>query len=272
MRALDLLGEALVKLREGREERMMLELAVLRLVRPELDDGAGALLRRLEKLERGGSGMPALPQSAPQPSARAPTAAPASLPSPDPGPDPHRASPAAEIGFPDRDDAAPVAAAPGPPRDPSRVDAPASPPATPTAAEDRPPTPADLDRIWPQLMAGVRERLGYRRAALFRDAIPGGVEGSTLVFTVPAAFHLEQLSTDAELKRFLSERAEALLGANLSVSFRAADGSVHSDPDPADEADHAFPDKDSLPEAPASATDAVSLLQTELGATVIDER
>ena len=271
MRALDLLGEALVKLREGREERMMLELAVLRLVRPELDDGAGALLRRLEKLERGGIGMPAPPQSAPQPSARAPTAAPASLPSPDPGPDPHRASPAAEIGFPDRDDAAPVAAAPGPPRDPSRVDAPASPPATPTAAEDRPPTPADLDRIWPQLMAGVRERLGYRRAALFRDAIPGGVEGSTLVFTVPAAFHLEQLSTDAELKRFLSERAEALLGANLSVSFRAADGSVHSDPDPADEADHALPDKDSLPEAPASATDAVSLLQTELGATVIDE-
>ena len=268
MRALDLLGEALVKLREGREERMMLELAVLRLVRPELDEGPGAMLRRLEKLERGGVAMPSGAPPAP-----APAAAPTSRPSREPRLDPRRASPRAEVGFPDRDEAALVVAAPGPPpRDPPQVDAPPSPPSTPTMAEDRPPTSADLDRIWPQLMAGVRERLGYRRAALFRDAIPGGVEGSTLVFTVPAAFHLEQLSTDAELKRFLSERAEALLGGNLSVSFRAADGSVHSDPDSDDEGDHALPDKDSLTEAPASDSDAVSLLQAELGATVIDER
>ena len=52
MRAIDLLGEALVRLREGREERMMLEMAVLKLVRPELDTDTGALLNRIERLER----------------------------------------------------------------------------------------------------------------------------------------------------------------------------------------------------------------------------
>ncbi len=71
-RSIDLLGEALVKLREGRDERMMLELAVLKLTRPELDEGAEGLLRRIERLERG---IPAAASPSPPASRPAPTAA-----------------------------------------------------------------------------------------------------------------------------------------------------------------------------------------------------
>ncbi len=53
IRAIDLLGEALVRLREGRDERMMLELALIKLARPELDESTEALLRRVERLEKG---------------------------------------------------------------------------------------------------------------------------------------------------------------------------------------------------------------------------
>ncbi|HKY47940.1 MAG TPA: DNA polymerase III subunit gamma/tau, partial [Acidimicrobiia bacterium] len=47
LRAVDLLGEALVKLREGREERLMVELAMIRLTRPETASDPDALLARL---------------------------------------------------------------------------------------------------------------------------------------------------------------------------------------------------------------------------------
>ena len=52
LRAVDHLGEALVKLREGREERLMVELAMIRLTRPETATDPDALLARLERLER----------------------------------------------------------------------------------------------------------------------------------------------------------------------------------------------------------------------------
>ena len=270
MRAIDQLGEALVKLREGREERMMLDLAVIKLVRPELDHGTGALLRRIEKLERDRVGVPGSPQFGPAPVA-ASTARPSRGAPPEPSP---AIQPEAQVVSPDRAAGALAAASAPPPRDPPEIDV-ALPEASSgsKAGVDQPPTPADLDRIWPQLMAGVRESLGYRRAALFRDAIPGGVEGFTLVFTVPAAFHLEQLSTDAELKRYLAELAAGLLGGRVSVSFRAADGSKvapHSESaeDPESEP---LPDKESLIEAPAATTDAFSLLEETLGARVIEE-
>ena len=50
-RVIDQLGEALIKIREGREERLMLELALLWIVRPETSIHPAALLNRIEALE-----------------------------------------------------------------------------------------------------------------------------------------------------------------------------------------------------------------------------
>ena len=282
MRAIDQLGEALVKLREGREERMMLELAVLKLVRPELDDDVGALLRRIEKLERERVAAPAGPQFE-----WTPEAAPAAGPQGAASSRPHAISRSATgrtKTVPAARDAVPDTSAPdAPPRSVASetgVEAPstvtAQPPAAPEVGADEPPTEADLDRIWPQLVAGVGQDLGIVRGALFRDAIPGGVEGFTLVFTVPAGmdYHLDRLSSDAELKSYLAQRASGLLGRRISVSFRSADAPVSASDDPwwvgATEPEP-LPDKDSLVESPAAATDTLALLEETLGATVIEE-
>ncbi len=52
LRAVDLLGDALVRLREGREERLMTELALIKLTRPETSSDAEAVLSRVERIER----------------------------------------------------------------------------------------------------------------------------------------------------------------------------------------------------------------------------
>jgi len=264
MSAIDRLGEVLVKLREGREERMMLELGILKLVRPELDDSPGALLRRLEKLERDGGGAPARPR----PSARIPAAAPPA--------------------------AAPVEAS-------AAVPEPVAAPAPPLAGA-RPEGPAggtDLDRIWPQLVARVGEELGPYRVGLFRETLPGGIEGSNLVFVVsPDLFLLEKLSSDAKLAPYLAELAGELLGREgLTVSFRSTDAELPAsdlEQGPVEAAPRAEPPPPRDPEPPppsepassqdgvppdsrppaarrSSAVDPLPLLQEELGATVIEE-
>ena len=272
MRAIDLLGEALVKLREGREERMMLELSILKLVRPELDSNTDALLNRIEKLERG------LPRARTGPLRPEPaTDAPGSRPPFGPGPD---EAPAARSGsepeYPAEETATREPASASHPAETDRPPTPVSPPVSGAtqATNGAPPTPADFDRIWPRLVAGVREEMGVIRGALFRDAIPGGVEDSTLIFAVPAGldYHLQKLSSDSELHSYLAGLAGRLLDTPVTVTFRAADHPVSDqDPESTREApQEPLPDKESLVEAPASSMDPFSLLEETFGARVVE--
>ncbi|HLU31477.1 MAG TPA: DNA polymerase III subunit gamma/tau, partial [Acidimicrobiia bacterium] len=52
LRAVDQLGEALIRLREGREERLMTELALIKLTRPEVTTDPDSLATRIGRLER----------------------------------------------------------------------------------------------------------------------------------------------------------------------------------------------------------------------------
>ena len=185
-RSIDLLGEALVKLREGRDERMMLELAVLKLSRPELDDSPEALLRRIERLEKGRPAAPARATTATTP----------------------RAVPVADGAEPP---------APAPPEPSASV-----PPSVPASAppSDQPLTDGDLDRVWPQLKNTVIEEVGSRTGAYFRDVVPGGVEGSTLVLSVPYEFHHRALSSDNELAALLARVAGDLLARPVTIKLR----------------------------------------------------
>ena len=72
LRAIDGFSEALLHLRQGREERLVLELALIRLTRPETTLDGAALASRIERLEQdvkqGGAASyqpPASPSSAP---------------------------------------------------------------------------------------------------------------------------------------------------------------------------------------------------------------
>src|SRR5207244_4848666 len=72
VRAIEVLGEALVDMRDSADPRITLEVALVRLARPDADASPGALLERLERLERRLEGSPAPAAAAaddPQPSA-----------------------------------------------------------------------------------------------------------------------------------------------------------------------------------------------------------
>jgi DNA polymerase-3 subunit gamma/tau len=229
LRAVDLLGEALIKLREGREERLMVELAVIRLTRPEtsLDpDALTARLERLEKIERESAALASTGHSLPS-----------SLPE-------EEAVPASsnEVG------AGTEGAGLGG-EDSGRL------------------TMEAVQKIWPALFGSLRQLLGPRRWALFREAAPGEIEeGRRLILDVSQDFHLEGLRTDSVVSALVATQAGDLLGFPVEVGFRK----MGARPEEAALEESAL-DKDRLFEAPADATDPTALLERELGATLVVE-
>jgi DNA polymerase III subunit gamma/tau len=248
LRAVDLLGEALVKLREGREERLMVELAMIKLTRPETATDPDALLARLERLERSqvpdGKQTPDAKRQAPK-EAKTPDdgrQTKVEVPAPDeiPAPDARRQTPDVEI--------------------PAGTSIPETTPEPVTA--DR------LNEIWPALFGGLRQVLGARRWALFREATPGGFEGNYLILHVAQDFHLEGLQRDAATTALVATHASDLLGRTVGVEFRKAGVNAA----PSTEVSSLMElDKDRLFEAPADATDPTALLERELGATLVEE-
>lgn len=222
-RAIEQLGEVLAALREGREERITMELALLKLTRPELDDDPAALLTRIERLERG---RPA--------SARTERPPPAASPAPTPSaPAKERVALSAEGG-----EAVP-------------------PPETPAGEVSL----EAFKGIWPQLVASVREQ-SVRKEAIIQGTAASRVEDGTIFMTARSAFFLENLQADEDLQTFLAERATALLGAEARFAFELNEGDspppADSPPAPPRSPDPA-PDPPSPPDAPPTqSSDPVS--------------
>jgi DNA polymerase-3 subunit gamma/tau len=239
LRAVDLLGDALVRLREGREERLMTELALIKLTRPETASDTEALLARVERIERR-LGKPD-PVPAPTP-AHAPASAPdhalaAASPTPTPEPD----SAPTPKSAPDPETAVPVADAP----------------AIDVSLEQ-------LQKVWPGLFGSLRDVLGARRWAFFRESVPAGVEGNVILLEVPHGFHIQSLQEDDAVAAIVATRASDLLGGKVEVKFGLRET-------PADGRGDQTIDMSQLEERPATATDPTSLLAAELGAEVVEE-
>jgi DNA polymerase-3 subunit gamma/tau len=263
LRAVDLLGEALVKLREGREERLMVELAMIKLTRPETASDPDALLARLERLERG-----QVADSKQTPDARRQTL--------EKTPDARRQTlektPDARRQMPDPNDAADSNLEPRTSNlEPSTPAALVSSEPSTSSREPQTSVPVSADRlneIWPALFGGLRQVLGARRWALFREATPAGIEGNSLILHVAQDFHLEGLQRDAATTALVATHASDLLGQTIGVEFRKS-GVVSP---PGDDALSRIElDKDRLSEAPADAGDPTALLERELGATFVEE-
>ncbi len=243
LRAVDLLSEALVRLREGREERLMTELALIKLTRPETATDPEALIARMDRLERRmgkpvdtpGPSRPRVSEEALAEAAVTDAPEKPARPKPEPEPDvevPSTAS--APEGSPEAETA----------------------PAVDISFEQ-------LQKIWPGLFGGLRDVLGARRWAFFREAVPAGVEGNTIVLEVAHEFHLSSLAQDDAVSRIVATKASDLLGGAVKVRFRAKSSAG----DPIDDDD--VLDMTQLEERPES--DPTSLLATELGAEVVDD-
>jgi DNA polymerase-3 subunit gamma/tau len=244
LRAVDILGDALVRLREGREERLMTELALIKLTRPETASDSEAVLSRVERIER------RLGKPDPVP----PVAAPAAKGDTDHAqPSPAPVAPAATTTAP----ASPAAAAAD-----EGGDKPDSQPETEAPAIDV--SFDQLQKVWPGLFGSLRDVLGARRWAFFREAVPAAVEGNVIVLEVPHGFHLQSLQEDDAVAAIVATRAGDLLGGPVRVRFGLRESGDDGD------GDQTF-DKNQLEERPAATTDPTSLLASELGAEVIEE-
>jgi DNA polymerase III subunit gamma/tau len=265
LRAVDLLGEALVKLREGREERLMVELAMIKLTRPETATDPDALLARLERLERAQVADPKQARDARRKTedGRRKTEG-ITRQTPDQTPDARRQTPEQA---PD-ENLEPRTSSPEPRTSSEPQTSSLEPPTAPEPQTSVPVSADRLNEIWPALFGGLRQVLGARRWALFREATPAGIEGNFLILHVAQDFHLEGLQRDAATTALVATHASDLLGQPIGVEFRKS--GVISPPGE-DALSRIELDKDRLFEAPADAGDPTALLERELGATFVEE-
>ncbi|MGC2240801.1 MAG: DNA polymerase III subunit gamma/tau [Acidimicrobiia bacterium] len=240
LRAVDLLGEALIRLREGREERLMTELALIKLTRPETATDLDSVLSRVERIER------RLGKPAPVP-------------------------PMASIGGTSSDSEPPkgevVESVPSEQEPEVKAETPST---EQVRADVGEPAPASIDvsfdqlqKVWPGLFGSLRDVLGARRWAFFREAVPAGVDGDVIILEVAHDFHLQSLQEDDAVSAIVATRAGDLLGGPVRVRFSLRDG--------ADEADEQQIDLHQLEERPEASADPTTLLAAELGAEVVDE-
>jgi hypothetical protein len=122
-----------------------------------------------------------------------------------------------------------------------------------------------LQKIWPGLFGGLRDLLGARRWAFFREAVPGAVEGNTIILEVAHDFHLSSLQQDDAVAPIVAAKASDLLGGPVKVAFR-----LKSDqPGDGEEGDRV--DLSQLEDRPDAESDPAALLQAELGARVVED-
>ncbi len=74
VRSMEILGQALVDMRDVPDAQVVLEISLVRAVRPDLDSGADALAERVSVLERSLSGAAAFPRPSPREERAAPAA------------------------------------------------------------------------------------------------------------------------------------------------------------------------------------------------------
>jgi hypothetical protein len=222
----------------------MAELALIKLTRPEVTSDPDALAARIGRLERRIENLGEAPEPVPS----------------RPRPEPASSAPAEPVV---------EAGAAEPETPPADEPVPSIEPAVDPAA---PPLEfGQLQSVWPGLFGGLRDVLGARRWALFREVVPGGVDGSTIILHVPHFFHLEQLQADPVVEKVVATKASDLLGRPIIVRFVAPDSeSGPATPDTSEDMDVDLAGEQ-LFEAPAGPVDLTKLLEDELGAELIDE-
>ena len=293
LRTIDELSGVLAQLRDGREERLVVEIAIIRLTRPEAVESLEGLHARLGRIERD---LTEMKRSGVAPSGSAQReAAPESGPIDRPFPvrsdestlseeQPASAAAASESGSSDvelsTDRAPDQPQATGTQSEPmvdKEVLVTAEPdPGEPMQPDELKPTVETVvtmdqfNKAWPAIMAEIRQTVRPRRQALLREAFPRSMSGSTVMFEVAAHmhFHLEQLKADEGIAEAIGDATREHLGSRIGVAFRSADA-----PTPVAETEpERVPDKDELMSADdEDAIDPVAVVADILNGQIIGE-
>jgi DNA polymerase-3 subunit gamma/tau len=268
VRAMELLGQALVDMREAPDPRVLLEVALVRLCRPELDASPEALVERVDRLERalaGGHSAAAAPDRA----SSAATPPVATTPKPPASPAPTAAARKALGGV--RAAQAPAAAPrPAPAHAPAPAPAPQPEPPRPAPAADRPfPTREELTLAWgDRVLSSLQNRARTR----FRFGRFSGVEGEVALFALPDRFHRERcLECQPEVEQALSAHFGRPVRLRLVVdSASPAAPAAGDEPPPSEDEPVSW---EELTDAPAGtvASPLEHVLQAFEGAQVVEE-
>ena len=271
LRLCELLVGAAEDMRQGGDPRLPLELALVKVTRPQADLSRESLAFRIEQLEQhrpgGGHGVVAPAQAAaaaapaqvaPPPAQAAPAPG-APTPSPPLSGGTRREPPAATS-------AARPAAMPGDAAASAPAATPAPAPAT-TPAAPPPPAPApaqpplsleQLREAWGRSVLPTISELNIPTASILHEARPAKLEGDVLTLEFPptASFH-RKLAEDDKNATILREALRTVTGRTLSLVF--ATGSA---PPAAAAGEH----------APLSEEDIISLLKDTLDAREVEDR
>ncbi len=291
VRAIETLGHAQVDMRDAPDPRAVLEVSLVRLARPELDDSTTALLDRVAHLEQalaGGAlaaaravsqgapasfapGGPAQPaQAAPAPAETLPagfTTGPHAIPAAleeRPGFGAlrrERASSRAPSGSGSSSRPA-VPGAPAPRPSPA--------PAGATPADDDAPAP-DRDRIVEAWGDHVLRGLPARAKALFSSGRFVSVDGRTATFALPNAAHRDRCD---EVRGIVEEAISSHFGTGISLELTVDESAARATTDAApaglvDQAAMLHPEDEVDPDQPSGSLQAVAearLLQAFPGA------
>ncbi|MCU1449021.1 MAG: dnaX, partial [Acidimicrobiales bacterium] len=253
VRAMEVLGEALVDMRESPDPRVTLEVALVRLCRPDADASPAALLERLERVER------ALGERTHAPAvAEARKAVSAQPPAPPRAPAPGKARPALG-GVRKRP---PEASASDGPTAPAAATATAGP-----APVDGPlPTRDELTLAWGDRVLG---QLSGRAKALYKSGRFVSVEDGAAVYALPNAVHRERCERcRAEVERALEAEFSTRVPIRLVVEPESAA------PAPAEDADDdvGMDVEDIREAAPAAVSSPIDhVMQAFEGAEVVED-
>ena len=196
----------LAEMRGATAPRLLLELLCARMLLPAVAEGDGAVLHRLERLERRLTiAQPAAPQpAAPQPAIDQPNVGAEGSPG------------SARVADPAQ---TPSTRRPEPPNQSAR---PSQPPAAQPLTSEAKPVPAagQLDaaavrRVWQALLDAVREQ-SRATQALFSNSTASAVEGSTLVLTLPTAPLARRLGEERNVE-MIKRALRTVLGVDWQV-------------------------------------------------------
>ena len=216
VRSLELLGHALVDMREAPDAQVVLEIAVVRAVRPDLDSGVEALSERVSVLERSLSGAAAFPRPGAPPERAAslagsqgagPAAAPAAAPERPAGEVGRRPS----IGAVRRSQqaaAASSASGTAPADVAPDIPAPEAAPAPAARTEAAPSGTIDRDSLTEAWGDGILRTLPARAKALYSAGRFVSVDAQGAHFALPNAAHRERCAD-------LAPTVEAALAAHF---------------------------------------------------------
>ncbi|MGH3775833.1 MAG: DNA polymerase III subunit gamma and tau [Pseudonocardiaceae bacterium] len=197
----------LTEMRGATAPRLLLELLCARMLLPAVAEGEGAVLHRLERLER------RLAIASPSPEAGT-----GQSPGPADVVDPMPTSPAGRPEPPSRPADPPVAQAPV-----------AQAPVASEAPRDTAPDQLDaaaVRRVWPALLDAVREQ-SRTTQVLLSNATASAVQGCTLVLTLPNAPLARRLGDERNVE-LIKAALRAVLGVDWQVRCEHADSDAGS--------------------------------------------